>query len=155
MDKRIVIGSDHGGYTLKKKIKSFLAEKGYKVIDSGTDSAESCDYPLFGFNAAREVSRKKADRGIVICKSGIGMSMVANKLPGVRAGLCLSKEDAVSSRQHNDANILVLASNKTKGKKALELVDIWLSTAFLKGRHARRVRQITAMEKKVFRKTIR
>ena len=154
MVKTIVIGSDHGGYELKKAIKSALEKKGYKIADVGSHSEKPCDYPELGFEAARQVALKKAWRGIVICKSGIGMAMVANKLPGVRAGLCLSVEDAASARKHNDANVLVLGAKKTRPKKALNIVETWLKTEALKGRHARRVRQIRAFEKKVFKKTI-
>lgn len=154
-DKRrhgtIVIGSDHGGYLLKEKIKSFLGKSGYKTEDVGTYSEESCDYPLFGYEAARKVSEKKAGKGILICKSGIGMSIVGNKLPGVRAALCVSKGDAVSAREHNDANVLVLSSTKAPSSKALEIVKIWLATKALGGRHARRVRQIIELEKKLYK----
>ncbi len=154
MVKNIVVGADHGGYALKKTIKPALEKAGYKVIDVGAHSEKPCDYPGFGYEAARKVALKKAWRGIVICKSGIGMSMIANKLPGIRAGLCLSTEDAASARKHNDANILVLAAKKTRPKKALNIIETWLKTGTLKGRHARRVRQIRKLEKKVFKKTI-
>ena len=152
MAKRIAIGADHGGYELKETLKKALEAKGYGILDAGTGSADSCDYPVYGFTAAENVSLKKAWRGIVICKSGIGMSMVANKLPGVRAALCSSLSDAVSSREHNDANVMVLAANKVGGSLARKMVDTWLKTDFLKGRHARRVNQIKALEKKVFKK---
>ena len=152
MAKKIAIGVDHGGYALKKAIKEALEKKDYTVIDVGTHSDESCDYPGFGYEAARQVALKKAWRGIVICKSGIGMSMIANKLPGVRAGLCLSTEDASSARKHNDANILVLAAKKTTIKKALNIVEVWVKTEALKGRHSKRVRQIKQFEKKLFKK---
>ena len=107
MSKKIAIAADHGGFSLKEKIKKSL--KKYSFIDTGTFSLDPCDYPLFGFEAAKMVSKKKATRGIVICKTGIGMCVVANKLPGVRAGVCLTKEDAKSGREHNDINVLVLA----------------------------------------------
>jgi RpiB/LacA/LacB family sugar-phosphate isomerase len=152
MAKKIAIGADHGGYALKKAIKEALEKKGYKIIDVGTHSDESCDYPGFGYEVARQVTLKKAWRGIVICKSGIGMSIIANKLPGVRAGLCLSAEDASSARKHNDANILVLAAQKTTIKKTLNIVEIWIKTEALKGRHSKRIRQIKQFEKKVFKK---
>ncbi|MBU0571800.1 MAG: RpiB/LacA/LacB family sugar-phosphate isomerase [Candidatus Omnitrophica bacterium] len=154
MVKTIVIGSDHGGYALKKAIKSVLEKTSYNIIDVGAHSEKPCDYPELGFEAARQVALKKAWRGIVICKSGIGMAMIANKLPGARAGLCLSVEDAASARKHNDANILVLAAKKTRPEKALSIVETWLETGALKGRHARRVRQIRAFENKVFKKII-
>lgn len=151
MAKSIAIGSDHGGYKLKEKLKAVLKKSGYKVIDSGTYSEEPCDYPEYGFETARKVSVGEAARGIVICKSGIGMSIIANKLPGVRAGLCGSVRDAESSREHNDANVLVLASAKLSPAKAIAITEAWLSTKALGTRHSRRVRQIKEMEKKVFK----
>lgn len=152
MNKKIVIAADHGGYLLKERIKNFLLKSGYKKVeDVGTYSEESCDYPLFGYDAARKVSEKKAAKGILICKSGIGMSIVANKLPGVRAALCVSKEDAISSREHNDANVLVLSSTKTPASRALAIVKVWLAAKTLKGRHARRVRQIAKLEQKLYK----
>ncbi|MFH1877323.1 MAG: RpiB/LacA/LacB family sugar-phosphate isomerase [Candidatus Omnitrophota bacterium] len=153
MAKKIVIGADHGGFRLKESLKKILQGAGYIVEDVGTWSDEPADYPRFGFDAAKKVSEGKAARGIVICKSGIGMSIIANKLPGVRAGLCHTKEDAVSSRRHNDANILVLAATKLTPGKAGGIAKAWLEERSLKGRHSRRVRQIKEMEKKLFRKT--
>jgi len=149
--KIIAIGSDHGGFSLKEKIKKLLEKKGYKIHDAGTCSEISCDYPEFGFEAAKKVSQKKAFRAIAICKTGIGMTIVTNKLPGVRAGVCGSKEDALSARRHNDINVLILAANKVSGPKAWKIVETWLKTGALKGRHARRVKQIRAFEKKVFK----
>lgn len=152
MAKKIALGADHGGFELKERIKGMLEKEGYKVWDAGTHSLESCDYPEYGFAAAEKVSEKKAWRGIVICKTGIGMSMIANKLPGVRAALCLTTEDAVSSRQHNDANVLVLAASRVSAETALEIASAWLRAEALGDRHARRVRQISALEKKVFKR---
>ncbi|MBD3427235.1 MAG: ribose 5-phosphate isomerase B [Candidatus Omnitrophica bacterium] len=152
MAKKIAIGADHGGYDLKEKIIKLLKRSGHRVEDVGTYSPESSDYPVFGFDAAKKVSTGKADRGIVICKSGIGMSIIANKLPGVRAALCHTEEDAVSSRKHNDANVLVLSATKTGARRAERLTKLWLGTRALSGRHARRVDQIKKLEKKVFKK---
>jgi RpiB/LacA/LacB family sugar-phosphate isomerase len=152
MAKKIVIASDHGGYRLKQRIIAMLGKKKYSVQDMGTFSEESCDYPLFGYAAAEKVSSGEARRGIVICKSGIGMSIVANKLPGVRAGLCMTPRDAVSARKHNDTNVLVLGASRVSKKGALAITDTWLKTPALKGRHARRVNQISDIEKKVFKK---
>jgi len=154
MVKTIAIGSDHGGYNLKEALKEILEKQGYRIIDTGTFSKEPCDYPELGYKTAAEVSVGKAARGIVICKTGIGMSIVANKLPGVRAGLCLSVPDAVSAREHNDTNVLVLAADKTGRAKATDIVNTWLITKTLKGRHARRVRQISAIEKKLYKQSI-
>lgn len=152
MAKRIAIGADHGGFLLKEKIIEELKKKKYKVSDSGPFSKDPCDYPAFGFDVAKKVSKKKADRGILICRSGIGMAMVANKLPGARAGVCNTVKDAASSREHNDANILVLAADRISTKRALEILKVWLKTKTLGGRHARRVRQIKDYEKKIFKK---
>jgi ribose 5-phosphate isomerase B len=151
MAKRVALGADHGGFALKEKIKEHLIKRRHKVRDEGTFDGESCDYPLYGFAAAAKVSRRKADRAIVICKSGIGMSIVANKLKGVRAGLCHNTDDAVSARKHNDTNVLVLAAEDISGPDAIDIVDAWMRTRALKGRHARRVRQIKDIEKKVFK----
>ncbi|MDP8299647.1 MAG: ribose 5-phosphate isomerase B [Candidatus Tantalella remota] len=151
MAKKIAIGADHGGFKLKEAIKKILEAKKYKVYDMGTFSDESCDYPEYGFEVAKKVSTGGASQGIVICKTGIGMSVVANKLPGVRAGLCASLADAVSARKHNDTNILVLAAAKVSGKKAQDITRAWLRTEALKGRHGRRVKQIKDLEKKVFK----
>lgn len=152
MAKRIAIGSDHGGFALKEKVIEILKKAKYTVKDLGPESKASCDYPAYGYDVARAVALKKADKGIVICTSGIGMSIVANKVPGIRAGLCTTVEDASSARRHNDANVLVLAARRTKGKKAEEIVKTWLKTKALKGRHARRVDQIKAIDRKVFKK---
>ena len=152
MVKKIAIGADHGGFVLKEEIKRTLEKAGYSVIDSGTYSDVACDYPLIGYDTAKKVSERKAPKGIVICKSGIGMSMVANKLPGVRAGLCLTINDAISARKHNDANVLVLSGSRTSEKDGIAIVKKWLSTKALKGRHARRVKQMIDIEKKIFKK---
>ena len=106
---QIIIGSDHAGFPLKEVVKQYLAEMGYDVTDAGTDSPANVDYPDFGAIVAQRVSAGEFDRGILVCGSGVGMSIVANKFPGVRAALCLDEETARMSRLHNDANILVLA----------------------------------------------
>ena len=151
MVKRISIGADHGGFALKEKIIKDLEKRGHKVQDEGTTSAGSCDYPQYGFDVAKKVSDRKADRGIVICKTGIGMSVIANKMPGVRAGLCRNIEEAISARQHNDTNVLVLAASKISSAKAIDVTRAWIKTKALGGRHAKRVRQIKELEKKVFK----
>lgn len=153
MAKRgIALGADHGGFCLKEKIKDELIKMKYKVSDSGTFSTEACDYPVYGFHAAKEVSEKKANKGIIICKTGIGMAIVANKLPGVRAAVCFSEKMAISSRRHNDVNVLVLAASEITAPKAIKIMKVWLETKALKGRHARRVKQIKEFEKKVFKR---
>lgn len=146
---KIIVGSDHGGYELKKRIIKFLKEERYKVEDFGTHSKEPCDYPLIGFEVAKAVSNGMAPRGILICRSGVGMTIVANKLHGIRAAACYDKIIARFSREHNDCNILVLAADRTNFKKAKELVKIWLITKRAGGRHGRRIRQIKEIESKL------
>lgn len=147
--KKIAVGSDHGGYELKVKIVEFLKDEGYEVIDFGTHSKESCDYPVIGFDVAKAVSDGRAERGVLVCKTGVGMTIIANKLHGIRAAACYDTEIAKSAREHNDCNILVLAANRTDFKKAKEIVKIWFETMPLGERHARRVKQIKDIETKL------
>ena len=149
MTKRIAIGSDHGGYELKKTMTEYLKEEGYKIEDFGTHSKESCDYPLIGFEVAKAVSEGKSERGILICKTGVGMAIIANKLHGVRAAACYDAEMARSSREHNDCNVIVLAATYTDFKKAGQILKVWLETKNLGERHARRVKQIRDLESKL------
>lgn len=146
---KIAIGADHGGYQLKNKLIKLLERRGHLVADLGTHSAQRCDYPPIGYKVASSVSLGLFPRGILICKSGIGFSMVANKLPRVRAALCMTLQQAKRSRQHNNANVLCLAGSYLSLKKTSAIVEAWLKTEFAGGRHARRVRQITNIEKKV------
>lgn len=148
---KIAIGADHGGYKLKNKIITFLEGKSCVVADLGTHSPKRCDYPPIGFKVASSVAQGVFSRAILICKTGLGFSIVANRLPGVRAALCLSKQQAILSRQHNNANVLVLAANYLSTQKASAIVEAWLKTGFSGGRHGRRVRQITNIEKKISR----
>ncbi len=143
---RIAIGADHGGFGLKAKIVKYLKSKGHEVKDFGCFSADSCDYPKFGYAVADAVSRKKFPRGVLICKSGIGMSIVANKSRGVRAALVSDIEGARSSREHNDANVIVFSAKATNIYKAKRMLDVWFSTRRAGGRHLRRVRQISDLE---------
>ena len=143
---KIVIGSDHGGYELKEKIIKFLKNKKYDTLDLGTHSKDSCDYPLIGFEVAKEISEGRADTGILICKTGIGMAIVANKLSGVRAAACYDMEMVRSSREHNDCNVLVLAANYTDFNQARNMLKAWLATKHAGERHARRVKQISKLE---------
>jgi ribose 5-phosphate isomerase B len=145
---KVALGADHGGFDLKTEINDFLIGEGYQTQDCGTHSTESCDYPVFAYKVAKAVSEKKADLGILICKSGNGMAMVANKLPNVRAAICFDKDVAVLSRLHNDANILVLGSEHLFDEPEL-IVRTWLESSFEGGRHKRRVDQIKSIEKKV------
>ncbi len=146
---KIVIGCDHAGVELKNAVESLLKSLGYEVDDVGTMSEESVDYPDFATKVADAVSTRKDDRGIAICGTGIGMSIVANKYPGVRAALCHDSFTARMSRLHNDANILVLGGRVTGRDVALEIVKQWLATPFEGGRHERRIGKITDIEKKV------
>ena len=146
---KIAIGSDHGGFYLKKRLIPWLKKRGYSIKDFGTYSKESCDYPLITYSVAKAVSEKKYTRGIVICKSGIGNSIVANKLPRIRAALCLNAKMAELSRRHNNANILVLAANFNKLKTSKKIVDRWLRVKFQGARHLRRIKQILDIERRI------
>lgn len=152
--KKIVMAADHAGFTLKEKIKPYLKKKGFQVKDLGTYSKERCDYPQGAYNLAKEVSEGKHAFGILICKSGIGNSIVANKLPRVRAALCYNRKAARLSREHNDSNVLVLGSAFVKQKEALRIVDTWLKGEFQGGRHRRRLNQITEIERRVRRERL-
>ena len=145
---KIALGADHGGFVLKSEIQNFLRENGYDTIDYGTNSSESCDYPVFAYKVAKAISDRLAEAGILICKSGNGMAMVANKVPGARAAICFDTNVAVLSRQHNDANILVLGSEHLLDDPE-KIVKSWLEAAFDGGRHERRVKQIGAIEDKI------
>ena len=135
----IVIGSDHAAYALKEKIKAFLIERSINVEDVGCYSEDSVDYPDVGIKLAAMVSSGKFDKGILMCGTGIGMSMVANKFPHVRAALCADIFSAVMSRRHNDSNILVLGGRVIGDILAMEIVKVWLETPFDGGRHQRRL----------------
>ena len=145
---KIAIGCDHGGYNLKEAIKKHLTKAGHVVRDFGCHGVESVDYPDYGEKASRSVARGECERGILICKSGIGMSIVGNKIAGARAALCHDEEMAESSRRHNDANVLVFSGNRTTAEKAFRIVDVWLNSPFEGGRHQRRVDKIKELEKK-------
>ena len=138
----IAIASDHAGYELKSKIKSCLEQKSFSVDDFGTFKNDSVDYPDYGILAARAVAQGKADKGILICGTGIGMSIVANKVKGIRAVLCSSEEMAEMSRRHNDANVLVFGGRIIDLQFALKLFVVWLNTPFDGDRHISRVNKI-------------
>ena len=142
---KIAIASDHGGFQLKKQVREHLVERGYKVVDLGTDSEESVDYPLFGKACAEAVASHKADLGVVCCGTGIGISIAANKVKGIRCGLCTSVEMATLTKQHNNANMLALGGRTTDPALAIEIVDAWLDTEFEGGRHQRRVDMLDEM----------
>lgn len=140
---KISIGCDHGGYLLKEKVVKHLQDKGYEVEDVGCYSLESCDYPVYGKKVAKSVSEGKCDRGIVICTTGIGISITANKFKGVRAALCSDCFSAEATRLHNDANVLALGAGVVGELLALRIVDTFLNTEFSQvERHINRVRQI-------------
>lgn len=143
---KIAIGSDHAGFGLKEDVLALLKETGSEVIDCGTNTTASVDYPDFGEKVARMVSAGEVDRGILICGTGIGMSMVANKFPNVRAALCNDLFSAKMSRLHNDANILVLGGRIIGKDLAAEIVRTWLDTAFEGDRHMRRLQKIKKIE---------
>jgi ribose 5-phosphate isomerase B len=143
---RIAIGSDHAGYRLKEAVKSFLLDAGHTVEDVGTDSDASVDYPDFAAVVARNVVSGAYERGILVCGTGIGMAMAANKVDGVRAAPAGDLESARLSREHNDANILALGARITPPDLALAIVRLFLATPFEGGRHQRRVDKIMALE---------
>ena len=151
----IAIGSDHAGFHLKEYLKGILNSKSLEVFDAGCFSGESVDYPDFGIAVAEKVATGVADKGILICGSGIGMSIVANKFPGIRAALCFDEEMARMSRRHNDSNILVLAGRWLDDDKAGRILDAWLETSFEGGRHGRRLGKITELEEKLCKSRIK
>jgi ribose 5-phosphate isomerase B len=144
---KIALGADHAGYQLKDQIKQHLAQKGIELRDEGTSSPESVDYPDFARAVAHDVSQQRADLGILVCGSGIGMAIAANKVDGVRAANVSSEYEAQMSREHNNANVLALGARILQPEEALRIVDTWLATPFAGGRHERRVEKIAAMER--------
>lgn len=149
----IIIGSDHAGFALKEHVKQFLANTYGEVTDVGTGSEESVDYPDFAFQVADKVSSGEFERGILVCGSGVGMAIVANKVPGVRAVLCLDTDTAQMSRKHNDTNVLVLAGRRTDVEAAQSIITTWVETEFDGGRHKRRLDKIINIENKYRDKT--
>lgn len=146
---KIAIGADHGGFDLKKGIKACLKKEKYRIKDFGTFNSKSCDYPIMGYKVASRVASGEFDRGILICKSGLGMCMVSNKVPGIRAALLRDVKSARSSREHNDANIAVFSGRSIGIGKVRKILKVWLATPFSGGRHARRIRQIKRIEEKI------
>lgn len=144
---KIAIGSDHAGYRLKTEIFEYLTKKGYDLIDFGTNSLDSCDYSDYGFKVGEAVVNGVAEKGILVCGTGIGISIAANKIPGIRAAHCTDTFSAHSSREHNDANILALGERVTGVGLALDIVDSFLTSEFEGGRHATRVNKIVEIEK--------
>ena len=147
----LAIGSDHGGFELKKAVMKHLAERGVEYRDYGTFSAESCDYPDFGEAVGRAVASGECARGIVICGTGIGISIAANKVKGIRCGVCHDVFTATMCAEHNDANVISMGGRVVSPGLAAQMVAAWLDTPFGGGRHAGRVAKITAIENKYFK----
>ncbi len=145
---KIGLGSDHGGYELKEYIKEFLEKEKIEYIDYGTDSLESVDYPDFGLEVSRGVINKECDKGIVICGTGIGISISCNKIPGIRCALCSDTYSARMSVEHNDANVLALGGRVLGKDLAVEIVSTWIKSEFQGGRHERRINKISDIERK-------
>jgi ribose 5-phosphate isomerase B len=143
---KIALGSDHRGFETKQRISAKLRSWGHEVLDLGTNDQERCDYPDFAFEVARQVGSRQADRGILICGTGIGMSIAANKVPGVRAALCHDSITAEMSRRHNDANVLCLSADLLGEELIERMLRIWLDTQFEGSRHQRRVEKIQKYE---------
>jgi ribose 5-phosphate isomerase B len=144
---RIAIGADHAGFVLKEELRRALIEEGHQVTDFGTDSEEPCDYPDFARVVAREVARGACERGILVCSTGIGMAIAANKVEGVRAAPAECVDEVRLTREHNDANVLTLGARYVDERRALDLARVFLSARFAGGRHARRLEKIAAMER--------
>ena len=143
---KIAIAADHAGFALKERLRARLATEGHEVLDFGANSAESCDYPDFAQQVGREVGQGRADRGILVCSTGIGMAIAANKVDGVRAAPAQSEDEVRLTREHNDANVLTLGARYLDENQASGLISIFLNTEFSGGRHARRVAKIGQLE---------
>ncbi len=144
---RIAIGADHAGLALKEHVREQLTRAGHVVVDYGTGSAESSDYPDFAFPVAGDVAAGKVDRGILVCSTGVGMSIAANKVPGIRAAVGTGVEEVQLTRGHNDANVLTLGAKYTSPAQADAMIDAFLATEFMGGRHSRRIDKIAAFER--------
>ena len=143
---KIALASDHGGLKLKTHLKNFLTKEGHEILDFGTDTTDSCDYPDYAYKAASSLSNNEVDRAIVICTTGIGVSIVANKVKGVRCALVTNLEDAVLTRQHNDTNCLALGQKNVSNELGEKIALTWLNTEFEGGRHIKRVEKIMNLE---------
>lgn len=151
---KIAIACDHRGFAVKQKIVAQVSDRGHEIIDYGTDNARPCDYPDYAIPVARAVASGAADRGILIDGSGIGMSIIANKIPGIRAAICHDELTAEISRRHNNANVLCFAADLLGDELIRRVTDAWLMTPFEQGRHSRRVEKIALLEKQLFGDTI-
>jgi ribose 5-phosphate isomerase B len=144
---KIAIAADHAGFALKEQVRRQLAEDGHEVVDFGTNSVDSCDYPDYAQPVAREVAQGRSDRGILVCSTGIGMSIAANKVDGVRAAPAQSEDEVRMTREHNDANVLTIGAKYVDEGQAMNLIHVFLETEFSGGRHSRRVAKIAQLEK--------
>ena len=144
---KIAIGADHAGFELKERLKGYLAARGHEVLDLGTESSESTDYPAYAFRVAEAVRDGSAGQGVLVCDSGNGIAIAANKVEGIRAAIAAGPEQASLARRHNDANILVLGAKFLPRETEEPILDAWLGASFEGGRHARRVGQITDYER--------
>jgi ribose 5-phosphate isomerase B len=144
---KIALGADHAGFALKEELRAALEAKGLEVVDFGTHSSESTDYPDYASAVAHSVSKGEAECGILVCSTGVGMSMAANKVEGVRAALAFNTDEVELTRRHNNANVLTLGARYNNLQQAEELVDVFLKTPFEGGRHQRRVEKIASLEK--------
>ncbi len=143
---KISIGSDHAGFELKKNIGEWLKKNGHEVVDRGSESTESVDYPDFAFVVAKDVAGGDSERGIVVCGSGVGVAIVANKVKGIRAANCYNEEIAALSRAHNDANVMTLGARFVNEEEALSIVKVWIEHKFVGDRHQRRLDKISKLE---------
>ncbi|MDQ2087675.1 ribose 5-phosphate isomerase B [Herbivorax sp. ANBcel31] len=147
----LAIGSDHAGYELKEEIIKYLKEQNIEYIDFGTCSCESVDYPDYGLKVAEAVKQGKCDSGIVICGTGLGISMSANKVPGIRAAVCANSYMAKMAREHNDGNVLALGARVVGAGLALDIVETWINSDFEGGKHKKRVDKISKIEEKYYK----
>lgn len=144
---KVGLACDHGGFRLKERVRKILECEGYMALDFGTNSTQSCDYPKSGIKLIRAILNKKIKRGILICRSGIGYSILANRFRGIRAALCYNLRAVKLSRRHNDSNVLILAGDFIRAKDTKRFLDAWMNTDFEAGRHGRRLRQIENFSK--------
>jgi ribose 5-phosphate isomerase B len=150
---KIAVGADHAGFKLKESVRAYLAAKGYQVEDLGTNSTDSVDYPDYAEKVAETVAAKRADFGVLMCGTGLGVAIAANKVPGVRAAPCNDTLSAQLARAHNNANVLTMGGRLTDPATAEKILDTWFATAFLGGRHERRVNKLSALDMKHLEKS--
>lgn len=143
----IAIGSDHGGYNLKEEIKKYLNEIGIEYKDFGTDSEERTDYPIYAKKVAESIQKKECDKGILLCKSGCGMAIVANKFKGIRAGLVINENEAKFAKADDDINVITISGKNTSIEEAIKIIRMWLGTEFKGGRYQERIEMINKIEK--------